>query len=456
MSIPAVKRAAAKLPPADEPAGRASRRLAVHTVHAVLTQKRALDDAFNEGVTRLGLHTLEPRDRAFARLIATVTLRHLGRLEAVVMHFVGKPFPDDIGRLKSMLSTTAAQLLLLNTPPHAAISQAVDIAKLDRYARRFDKLVNAVLRKVATEGPALLATLDGVRLDTPDWLWNRWTASYGDSAARAIATACLVEAPLDISVKSDPAHWATMLSGTALPTGSIRVREAGRIEDLPGYTDGAWWVQDAAAALPVRLLGDINGKWVADLCAAPGGKTAQLASAGAKVVAVDASGKRLERLRANLARLGLEVEREEADVADFAAIPANAGVFQAVLLDAPCSAIGTIRRHPDLLRTKDEGEIARLAARQTTLLAAAAQLVGSGGTLVYATCSLEPEEGEHIVDAFLASGAPFDLVPVDPSTVPPGLITARGHLRTFPQASLGSDPIAVGMDAFFAARLVRR
>ncbi len=440
-----------------DPPGQGARRLAIYAIDAILTRGRALDEAFNEGVTRLHLERLEGRDRAFARLVVSTTLRRLGQLEAVVTRFLEKPLKADSGRTMMILTTTAAQLLFLDTPPHAAISQAVEIARIDHTSRRFDKLVNAVLRKVSTEGQAILATLDGVRLDTPEWLWQRWTAHYGETTARMMAAASLSEAALDLSVKNDPAHWAAELTGIVMPTGTVRVREAGRIEDLPGYADGAWWVQDAAAALPVRLFGNVAGQRVADLCAAPGGKTAQLAAAGANVVAVESSAKRLQRLAANLTRLKLTAETITADAAEWSLMADNAGAFDAVLLDAPCSATGTIRRHPDLLRAKAETEVQRMSQRQRELLAAAAHVVRPGGTLVYATCSLEPEEGEQVIAAFLAANPAFEISRLDAAVLglPHEIITAEGHLRTLPQHALGPEPAMAGMDGFFAARLLR-
>ena len=351
--------------------------------------------------------------------------------------------------------TAAAQLLFLDTPAHAAISQAVDVARIDHSTRRFDKLVNAVLRKIAVDGKAALALGGGVRLDLPAWLWQRWTKTYGEATAQAMAAASLSEAPLDLSVKGDPAVWAAALTGVVLPTGTVRVREAGRIEDLPGYAEGAWWVQDAAAALPMRLLGDVAGQRVADLCAAPGGKTAQLAVAGADVVSVDTSAKQLERLALNMQRLGLTSHVVEADAAEWASRPENAAAFDAVLLDAPCSATGTIRRHPDLMHIKRDSDIGRLAERQASLLTAAARLVRPGGRIVYATCSLEPEEGEHIVEACLAREPGLCLGRIDAATcgLPEAFVTSGGSLRTLPHFSLGADPGMVGLDGFFAARI---
>ena len=281
------------------------------------------------------------------------------------------------------------------------------LVQADRRAKHFAGLVNAVLRRVARGGAQHLAGMDTALLDTPDWLMARWIKNYGDETARAIALANRQEPALDLTVKSDPAHWASAFGGRVLPTGSVRAVVHGPVPSLPGYQDGAWWVQDAAAALPARLLGDVAGRTVADLCAAPGGKTAQLAAAGAQVTAVDRAPKRLERLKQNLARLSLAAETVVADVAEW-----QGGPFDAVLLDAPCSSTGTIRRHPDIPWLKREADIAALAALQRRLMANAVELTKPGGTLVYCVCSLEPEEGSDLVREFLAAraarGAPAD------------------------------------------------
>ena len=385
----------------------AARDLAVQLVADVLLGRQPLDQAWAELTARPAVAALEARDRALARLIAATVLRRQGELEHVLNTFLEKPLPADKGRLWPILLTGAAQLVCLSMPPHAVVDIAVELTRRDRGAHRFAKLVNAVLRRVGERGVSLLADQDGVRLNTPDWLWQRWPDAYGPETARRIAEASLVEAPLDLTLKpgapADAQAWAEKLGGALLPTGSVRVAAHGRIEDLPGFAEGAWWVQDAAAALVVRLAGDVAGRSVADLCAAPGGKTAQLAAAGAQVTAVDVSASRLARLRENLTRLHLQAEVVEADAATWS--PGR--TFDVVILDAPCSATGTIRRHPDILRLKRSEDIARMAELQQTMLANAAGLVAPGGLLVYATCSLEPEEGERQVAAFLAARLAF-------------------------------------------------
>jgi len=291
-----------------------------------------------------------------------------------------------------------------------------------------------------------------VPLDTPDWLFARWRATYGDVTARAIAIAHGQEPPLDLSVKADAESWAQRLRGRVMPTGTVRTATGGLISLLPGYHEGAWWVQDAAAALPAWLFGDLAGKSVADLCAAPGGKTVQLALAGARVTAVDRSANRLVRVRENLARLGLQADMVAADATEW-----QAGPFDAVLIDAPCSSTGTIRRHPDVAWLKSEIDLAQLTGLQQRLLDRAVALTKPGGTIVYCVCSLEPEEGEQQIEALLAREPAVRRKPINESEVPgtSEFLTMDGDLRTLPCAWPDSDPRLGGLDGFFAARLER-
>lgn len=430
--------------------GLAARDLAVSALFSVLIDKRPFDDAFAKAAAP---RDLAPRDRAFARLIATAVLRNRGSLQAVLNTYIAKPLPAHLGRLELILLAAAAQLLLLQTPPHAAISLAVDQCRADRLGRRFANLANAVLRRVSESGYGRLASLDNVTLTFPEWLLDRWSRVYGAAEARQIARACLAEPALDLTVKSDAEGWAKRLGGIALPTDSVRCSGAGRIEDLDGYHDGAWWVQDAAAALPVKLFGDVTGLSALDLCAAPGGKTAQLAQGGAHVIAVDKSAGRLARLRDNLERLGLSAEIAVADAQSFT----SDTQFDIVLLDAPCTATGTIRRHPDILYLKRPEDVSALADLQKKLLNRAADLVKPGGTLVYCTCSLEPEEGEDQVAAFLAERTEFRRQPVqlDESVIPLLWRTADGDLRTLPSYFSELPESLRGLDGFYAAALVK-
>jgi 16S rRNA (cytosine967-C5)-methyltransferase len=438
------------------PQGLPARALAVRLVAGVLTGKQPLEQVLAASLNRCEEAGLEARDRALARLVAATVLRRLGELEYVLKSFIARPLPSDKGDLWPILLTAAAQLIALDMPPHAVVDLAVELTRRDRGAHRFAKLANAILRRVGEVGKLLLANQEGTRLNIPDWLWQRWSAAYGEETAAKISSASLREAPLDITVKS-PAQalsWAERLGGRLLPTGSIRLAAHGRIEDLPGYANGEWWVQDAAAALVARAAGNVAGQTIADLCAAPGGKTAGLAAAGAHVTAVDCRGARLARLRENLARLHLSAEIVDADAASWA--PGRA--FDAVILDAPCTATGTIRRHPDILRLKQPEDAARMVIIQNAMLANAATLVRPGGLLIYSTCSLEPEEGEQRTASFLASQPAFERAPMAAGeiTADPAWINTAGEVRTLPFL-LPMEPAALsGIDGFFVARLRRR
>jgi 16S rRNA (cytosine967-C5)-methyltransferase len=439
------------------PPGLAARTLAVHLVAGVLIDRQPLEQVLADCSARPQVAAMEARDRALARAVTASVLRRQGELEHVLNAFLERQLPADKGRLWPILLTGAAQLVCLDMPAHAVVDLAVEATRRDRGAYRFAKLVNAVLRRVAERGPELLAAQDGTRLNIPDWLWQRWSAAYGPEETRRIAEASLSEAALDISPKPGPesaAAWAERLGGRLLPTGSVRLIAHGRIEDLPGYAGGAWWVQDAAAALVTRIAGDVAGKSVADLCAAPGGKTAGLAAAGAQVTAVDVSAARLDRLRENLRRLRLAAEVVEADAATWS--PGR--TFDVVILDAPCTATGTIRRHPDILRLKRAEDVARMAALQGAMLAHAASLVRPQGLLVYATCSLEPEEGAMQIAAFLAARPDFERDPIVAAEIgaEPEWLTAQGELRTLPFHAKLEPPGLSGLDGFYVARLRRK
>jgi 16S rRNA (cytosine967-C5)-methyltransferase len=430
-----------------------ARDVAVRVISDVIGSQRPYDAAWERAMSAGG-SMLEARDRAFARSLVANTLRRHGELAAVLKTFITKPLPAKTGLLWPVLLSTTAQLLLLQTPAHAAIDTAVDACRADRDARHFAGLANAVLRRVAREGAEILATLDPATANIPAWMLRRWQAAYGPETAAGIARASLEEAPLDLSVKDSPELWAERLGGALLPTGSVRVSRAGRVEDLPGYQEGAWWVQDAAAALPARLLGDVRGLRIADLCAAPGGKSAQLSTAGAQVTAVDQSPARITRMSENFRRLGLTCTLIEADAASWQ--PDQ--LFDGVLLDAPCSATGTIRRHPDILHVKRPSDIAALVELQTRLIDHAAGLVRPDGLLVYCTCSLEPEEGEQQIARFLERTRTFERVPIEAQEqgLNSAAITPLGELRTLPHFNPGDQPGLSGMDGFFAARLRRR
>jgi 16S rRNA (cytosine967-C5)-methyltransferase len=434
--------------PAPEPAGLAARRIAADILDGVLRRHRPLDEQLDGA----NLSLLPERDRALTRVLVATVLRRLGTLRHLLGLFLERGPPADTPRVEGALLLGTAQILWLEVPDHAAVDLAVRLVRTDRKAKHYSGLVNAVLRRVTREGAQRLQDVDTVALDTPPWLMARWTRAYGADTARAIAEANGREPALDLTVKDDPARWAGVLGGRVLPTGSVRAIVHGPVPQLPGYTEGAWWVQDAAAALPARLLGDVRGKSVADLCAAPGGKTAQLAAAGARVTAVDKTEGRLVRLRQNLARLGLAAETVVADAAEW-----QAGPFDAVLLDAPCTSTGTIRRHPDIPWLKRESDIASLAALQRRLIARAVELTRPGGTLVYCTCSLEPEEAQAVVADLLASDSRLRRRPIAAAELGglDGLITDAGELRTLPCHLPDPVPQMAGIDGFYAARLER-
>lgn len=424
--------------------GLAARDLAMRAVDGVLSRGEALEDVFDEA-------RLDGRDLALARMIAATSLRRLGTIGMILDDLLSRGLPRKAGPLEAILVTASAQILFMEVPDHAAVDLAIRLARADRNAQAFSGLANAVLRRVAAEKAERLRAIPP-DADLPAWMAARWRAAYGVEAVSAIALAHLVEPALDLTVRGDPQAWATRLGGLALPTGTVRVEASGPITGLEGFADGAWWVQDAAAALPARLLGPVAGQRVADLCAAPGGKTAQIAAAGARVTAVDKSERRLTRLRENLARLGLSAETLCADVLQLRADP-----FDAVLLDAPCSATGTIRRHPDVAWAKTLADVTALADLQRRLLDKAAGLVRIGGLLVYCTCSLEQEEGEAQIEAFLARQPGFARVGITPEEIGGlvGAVTTKGDLRTLPSMLPGPTPRLSGLDGFFAARLRR-
>jgi 16S rRNA (cytosine967-C5)-methyltransferase len=418
------------------------RQLALDVLERVLGRGLPFDEIF-AGHPRLA--GLDPRDRAYARLLITTVLRRLGQIDAALGGFL-REVPKD-PRVRNILRLGAAQLLFLDTPAHAAVGETVALAAgRHAFAR---SLANAVLRRLAGDRATLLAQQDAARLNTPDWLWQSWSEAYGEERARAIAEAHLAEPPLDLTVKDHAEVWAGRLDAERLYATTLRRPAGGAIAELPGYRDGAWWVQDAAAALPARLLGEVQGRTVIDLCAAPGGKTAQLAAAGAEVVAVEISDKRAARLRANLERLRLQARIEIADARAWRP-PRPVGH---VLLDAPCTATGTIRRHPDIAWHRTPDDVTRMAELQARLLDAAVEMLAPGGVLVYASCSLQPEEGPLVIEQALGRALPLGRLPVQAVELD-GLaveITPAGDVRTLPSDLAGRG----GLDGFFIARLRR-
>lgn len=419
-------------------------------VSEAMKRRVPLDDMLDE---LSPAENLSSRDEALARAIAIVTFRRLGTLGQALNERLNRQPKDE--RLLHLLATGAAQILFLDVPDHAAVDSTVQLAQNDPKLHHAGGFINAVLRRVARERDTILAGQDAeesIWRDTPTWLEERWVAQYGEDLARKIAEAHRSMASVDLTVKDDASGWAERLGGVLLPNGSVRLVERTAIRELPGFEEGAWWVQDAAASLPARLLNPQTGERIADLCAAPGGKTAQLAAAGAEVLAVDRSPKRLKRLEENLARLKLEAVTRAIDAEKLDEEP-----FDAILLDAPCSATGTIRRHPDVAWTKSEEDIRKLSGLQTRLLDKAAGLLKPGGRMVYCTCSLEAEEGERQAEAFLARHPEFSRQPIGADEIG-GLsecITPDGDVRTLPCHLVSAEHERSGMDGFFMARFVK-
>lgn len=436
-------------PPARKKTQRLASLPATGRAHAYAALRAILEDGASLDAALAGGAALPARERAFAHTLTATVLRRLGEIDAGLGPLLTQSFKALAPDARALLRLGAAQRLFLDTPAHAVVATTVELAKA--VAPHFAGLVNAVLRRLVREEPRPFTAAEAARLDTPDWLWRSWCDAYGEEIAIAIAAAHRAEPPLDFSAK-DPARWAEPLGATLLPTGTLRrpARAGGEIRALPGYEEGAWWVQDAAAAMPARLLTPIAHGHVVDLCAAPGGKAAQLALMGATVTAVERSDVRAGRLRENAARVGAPIETIVADAESFTPRAAADGV----LLDAPCTATGTIRRHPDIPWRKTVADVARMAALQKRLLARAATMVRAGGLLVYAVCSLEAAEGPALVAAFLAGHPEFRRAPVGPEEVggETQFVTRDGDLRTLPC----HWPERGGIDGFYAARLERR
>jgi len=435
-----------------EAPGLAARRVAADILDGVLRRGRPLDEQIEDQQAMLGIGSLAERDRALVRNIVATALRRLGTLRHVLGAFLERGMPADAPRVEAALLVGATQILFLDVPDHAAVDLSVRLVQADRRAAHYSGLVNAVLRRVTQDGREMSPHLDAAKLDVPEWLLRRWTDVYGEETAHAIARANAQEPALDLTVKEDAPSWAARLRGVTLPTGSVRMVAHGPVSLLPGFSEGAWWVQDAAAALPARLFGDVRGLRIADICAAPGGKTAQLAAMGGQVTAVDRSERRLIRLMENLDRLNLAAETAAVDATEWQPEP-----FDGVLIDAPCTSTGTIRRHPDIAWLKSEKDLTALCDLQRRLLAKSVDFVKPGGTIVYCTCSLEPEEGEHQIANLLAIEPRLRRQAISLSEIDgiDGIVTADGDLRTLPCLWPNTDPRMGGMDGFFAARLVK-
>ena len=434
--------------------GLETRLTAQRLLGAVLDTATSLDGLTDDSHGHPQYLKLDARDRSLVRAILSSALRHHRTIETFIGRLVDKPLPDSAKSLRQLLHVAAAQILFLDIPDHSAVDLAVDAARADPRNNRFVALVNALLRRMSREKATVLPMLLSTVTDAPDWLINALEVQYGREKAHNILAMHRQEAPVDFTAKTEAPGWAEKLGGMLLPVGTIRVSNLqAAIPEMPGFAEGAWWVQDIAASLPVKLMGELEGKRVADLCAAPGGKTAQIAAAGAKVTALDVSASRLKRLSANFDRLGLKAETVAASLFDWQAD----AVFDAVLLDAPCSSTGTIRRHPDVAWTKSPQDISKLADLQFRMIARAMTLVRPGGILLFSNCSLLKEEGEDLYARVQREIPELKPDPIGLSELPglEFLISQDGCLRSTPADLVFDETANSGMDGFFAARFIR-
>ena len=430
-----------------------TRQLAIEIFDAVLRKGKGLEEEYAFCLNRFEKkQPLEIRDRTFIRLLVTVTLRRLGQIDDIISRFLKKALADKTGYVQDVLRISTAQLVFLDTPAHAAVSTGVSLIKNSRKYSGFSGLTNAVLRRISKEGKSIAEKQIPAKLNIPTWLFNKWEKEYGEETAQKISLAALQEAPLDFSVKENPEYWCEKLDAVLMPTGSLRREKPANIPQLPGYEDGNWWIQDLSAALPAGLFRSLKGKRAIDLCAAPGGKTSQMIAAGAKVTAVDISENRIKRLKENLSRLGFTAETICEDIQKWWNDNCQKiDKFDAVLLDAPCSATGTLRRHPDVVLHRTAQDISRLSEIQKQLLKTALQMMNDDAELVYCVCSVLPEEGRLIIDDAIRSGLAERIV-LKNDEMPEEMITKDGDLLVLPffYESCG------GCDGFYAARLRKR
>lgn len=420
-----------------------TRRLALRAFDDVYRKKKSLDAA----VLDISLDgDLSGSDKAFSRLLVIDSLRRLGEIDDILFRFLEKPLPSKHAFVQDVLRLSVLQIFFLKTVPYAAVSTGVELLKSYRKGA-FCALANAVLRKVAAQS-------ENIKTDElknfPDWLIEKWQKAYGKKVSLRLAKSFLKEAPLDFSVKENPALWAEKLHGSVLPSGTVRRMESVNVSLLEGYETGDWWVQDFSASLPVKMFSALKGKRVLDVCAAPGGKTAQLCQAGALVTALDVSEKRMRRLKENMDRLSFTPQTVVADFRRWK--EQNPHIrFDAVLLDAPCSATGTLRRHPDILYHRTADDVQRLCTVQRELLEAALDVLKENGELVYAVCSLLPQEGVEQADFIEQTGLAVRL-PLKESVVPDEVITKKGDVLVFPDTFENVG----GADGFYACRLMKR
>ncbi|HEY8576516.1 MAG TPA: RsmB/NOP family class I SAM-dependent RNA methyltransferase [Devosia sp.] len=427
-----------------DPAGLKLRLVAAERLKAVL--------AGDNFVPLSSQELADGRDRALANRLITTALRRQGQLNFIIHALLEKGMPGKSGTFEAVLRLSLAQLVFLpDLGAHSALFLAVEAVKRDPKARHLSGLMNAVLRS-AQANSARFGMLDDDLL-IPDTFGDTWLNAYGEEAIDGFTAALLAGAPLDLTLKNDDPDLIDALGAEKVMADTVRIDQRDRpVEALPGYDEGKWWVQDAASAIPARLLGAKTGGRVLDLCAAPGGKTAQLLKAGYAVTALDSDATRMERLKGNLKRLDYNAEIIVGDAGTFA----PNSLYDGVLLDAPCSATGTFRRHPEVIWHRSVGDVAGRVRLQKALLTNAFRCLEVGGVLIYCVCSLEPAEGEEQVEWALHSLPGLELWPVTPDELP-GLeqaVSDRGLVRTHPGMAPGGRE--GGMDGFFVARFRRR
>lgn len=415
--------------------GVAARKSAVYLLDEILGEGKLMSELLGAGV----LDRLPAEDRARAQRLAQDTLRGMERADRILQKHLNK-YPPLTVRNALRVGTVE---LCTGGAAHGVVNAMVTLIGGHKHLSHLKGLVNAVLRKVAADGPEAWTARRAPRL--PKWLRGPLVEAWGADAMAAIETAHFAGAPLDLTAKGDSAALAERLGATLLPTGSVRVQGGGQVSAMEGFAEGDWWVQDAAAALPALILDTQEGELVLDLCCAPGGKTMQLATTGAEVRAVDDNHSRMQRVKENLARTGLTARTFIKDARQFQ------GQFDAILLDAPCSATGTIRRHPDLPHAKDGSDFGALIEMQGELLDHAWSLLKPGGRMVFCTCSLLPDEGEVQIDEALERHGDMsvDSDALAREGIDPAWISSEGGLRLRPDFWADQG----GMDGFYIACL---
>lgn len=435
--------------------GLAARNAAVLILGNIVDDHKTIDQCCDPVNGLNQFTTLEPRDQALAKAIAITTLRHYRRIGVILSKIYNRKPPQRARILIHAIETAAAQILFMDVPASAAVNLAISIIRNNKPTERFAGFANAVLRSLEREKDTLLEKSENAH-PFPAWMFKKLCSDHGKEKVKLSGQALANKSNLDLTPKFRDADLSKTIEAICIPTNSFRLKTDKPIHELEGYDEGNWWVQDIAASLPAKLLGDIKGKKVADLCAAPGGKTMQLASFGADVTAIDQSEKRLVRLEQNLERTNLEAKIIAADILELEI----ENEFDAILLDAPCSATGTVRRHPDILWNKTPDSVASLVKLQNELIIKAAQMLKPGGVLIYANCSLLKDEGENLVAKLNTDG--LSLNPIQ-TTELKGLehcVNGQGTVRTLPHhlvinSAENKDEALNGMDGFFIARFVK-